>query len=206
MINMPGRITAFMRKFVVVGHKAVTTPKFSLNDLPGGAGRMDIIARCVNASLFLSHDLRRDVEFYAVLLGEPNPPVTIRFSGEKVRYLSPDERSPAALIKKALEKGVPPAGEAESTPGVYISRRSFADVIDSLDNIVYLHEDGEDIRSASLTGDETFVLSDHQNLTPGEEEVLSSKSARRMSLGKKLYHADQCIVMVNYELDRRFDC
>lgn len=195
-----------MRRFVVVGHKAVTTPKFSLNDLPGGAGRMDIIARCVNASLFLSHDLRRDVEFYAVLLGEPSPPVTIRFSGEKVRYLSPDERSPAALIKKALEKGVPPAGEAEATPGVYVSRRAFADVIGSLGNIVYLHEDGEDIRSASLTGDETFVLSDHQNLTPEEEEVLARRAARRISLGKKLYHADHCIVMANHELDRRLDC
>jgi tRNA (pseudouridine54-N1)-methyltransferase len=195
-----------MRKFVVVGHKAVTTPKFSLNDLPGGAGRMDIVARCVNASLFLSHDLRRDVELYAVLLGEPCPPVTIRFSGQYVRYLSPDERSPAALIKKALEKGTPPAGEIESTPGIYVSKRSFAEVIDGLRDIVYLHEDGEDIRGASLTGDEAFVLSDHQNLTPEEEETLASRGARKVSLGKKLYHADQCIVMVNYELDRRLDC
>jgi len=191
-----------MRRFVVVGHKAVTTPKFSLNDLPGGAGRMDIVARCVNASLFLSHDLRRDAECFAVLLGDPEPPVTVRFSGEQVRYLSPDERSPAALIKKALEKGVPPAGEAESTPGVFVSRRSFAEVIGGLADIVYLHEAGEDIRSAGLKGGEAFVLSDHQNLTPDEEATLASAGARRVSLGKKLYHADQCIVVVNYELDR----
>ena len=194
-----------MRRFVIVGHKAVTTPKFSLNDLPGGAGRMDIIARCINASLFLSHDLRRDVEVYAVLLGEPSPPVTVRISGEKVRYLSPDERSPAALIKKALEKGVPPAGEDESTPGVYVSKRSFADVIGGFGQIVYLHEDGEDLRSAVLTCEETFVLSDHQNLTPEEEDALARKGARKISLGKKLYHADHCIVVVNHELDRRFD-
>ena len=192
-----------MRRFVVVGHKAVTNSKFSLNDLPGGAGRMDIIARCVNASLFLSHDLRRDVEFFAVLLGEPTPPVTIKFSGEHVRYLSPDERSPAALIKKALERGIPPEGEAEATPGVYISKRSFADVISGMNNLVYLHEDGEDIRSVELTGNETFVLSDHQNLTPEEEAVLESKGAKKVSLGKKLYHADHCIVMVNWETDRR---
>lgn len=165
---------------------------------------MDIVARCVNASLFLSHDLRRDVEIYAVLLGDPSPPVTIRFSGEKVRYLSPDERSPAALIKKALERGAPPSGEAEATPGVYISKRSFADVITALDSPIYLHEDGEDIRSALLASSETFVLSDHMDLTPEEEEVLWRKGARRVSLGKKSYHADHCIVIVNYELDRRF--
>ena len=164
---------------------------------------MDIIARCVNASLFLSHDLRRDVEFYAVLLGDPAPPITIKFSGEHVRYLSPDERSPAALIKKALEKGAPQQGEAEATPGIYISRRSFADVIGSLDNLVYLHESGEDIRNVPLTNNETFVLSDHQNLTPEEEAILETRDARRVSLGKKLYHADHCIVSVNWESDRR---
>ncbi len=166
---------------------------------------MDIIARCINASLFLSHDLRRDVEIFAVLLGEPSPPITIKFSGEHVRYLSPDERSPAALIKKALEKGVSPVGEAEATPGVYISKRSFADVIGGLDNLVYLHEDGEDIRNVPLTGNETFVLSDHQNLTPEEEAVLEARGAKRVSLGKKLYHADHCIVMVNWETDLRPD-
>lgn len=192
-----------MRTFVIVAHKAVTTPKFSLNDLPGGAGRMDIVARCINASLFLSHDLRRDVDTCAVLLGDPSPPITVRFNGEKVRYLSPDERSAAALIKKALEKGAPATGEDESTPGVYISKRSFAEIVESLDNIVYLHEDGEDIRRADLKGDEAYVLSDHQNLTPEEEAILENKGARKVSLGKKLYHADHCIVMVNHELDQR---
>jgi tRNA (pseudouridine54-N1)-methyltransferase len=193
-----------MRSFVVVAHKAVTAP-FSLNDLPGSAGRMDIVARCINASLFLSHDLRRDVNTFAVLLGEPNPPLTIRFNGEKVRYLSPDERSAASLIRKALEKGTPASGEEESTPGVYISKRSFRDVIESLDKVIYLHEDGEDIRRVALSGDEAFVLSDHQDLTPEEEAVLEKKGARKVSLGRKLYHADHCIVMVNHELDLRYD-
>jgi tRNA (pseudouridine54-N1)-methyltransferase len=192
-----------MRTFVIVGHKAVTSPKFSLNDLPGGAGRMDIIARCINASLFLSHDLRRDVDTYAILLGEPSPPVTIRFNGEKVRYLSPDERSAAALIKKALEKGAPDVGEEESTHGVYISKRSFEDVINGLDKVIYLHEEGDDIRKVELTGNEAYVLSDHQNLTPEEEAILEKKGAKKVGLGKKLYHADHCIVIVNHELDLR---
>jgi tRNA (pseudouridine54-N1)-methyltransferase len=166
---------------------------------------MDIVARCISASLFLSHDLRRDVDTYSILLGEPSPPVTVRFNGEKVRYLSPDERSAAALIKKALEKGAPSAGEEESTPGVYISKRSFEDVVSGLDNIVYLHEEGEDIRNVGLTGNESYVLSDHQNLTPEEEAVLEKKGAKRVGLGKKLYHADHCIVMVNHEIDMRFN-
>jgi tRNA (pseudouridine54-N1)-methyltransferase len=72
-----------------------------------------------------------------------------------------------------------------------------------MENLVYLHEEGEDIRNVPLTGNETFVLSDHQNLTPEEEAVLEAKGATKVSLGKKLYHADHCIVMVNWETDRR---
>ena len=51
-----------MTLFAVVGHRARTDGGFSLNDLPGSGGRMDVLCRCVNAALFLSHDLRRDVE------------------------------------------------------------------------------------------------------------------------------------------------
>jgi tRNA (pseudouridine54-N1)-methyltransferase len=164
---------------------------------------MDILARCINASLFLSHDMRRDVNTYVVLLGDPSPPVTVRFNGENLRYLSPDERSAAALTKKALEKGAPENGEDESTPGVYISKRSFAEVIEGMDNVVYLHENGEDIRKVALTGSEVYVLNDHENLTPEEEAILEKKGAKKVSLGTKLYHADHCIVMVNHEIDLR---
>ena len=55
-----------MTVFAIVGHIARTDGGYSLNDLPGG-GRMDVLCRCVNASFFLSHDLRRDVECYLVL-------------------------------------------------------------------------------------------------------------------------------------------
>jgi tRNA (pseudouridine54-N1)-methyltransferase len=191
-----------MKRFVIVGHKAVTA-KFSLNDMPGAAGRMDIMARCMNAALFLSHDMRRDVEVFSVLLGEPCPPLVVRFNGQQLRYLSPDERSAGSLIRKALEKGAPATGEEESTPGVFISKRSFEELMGGMENIVYLHEAGEDIRSAELTGNETFVLSDHHDLTPEEEAVLEKKGAKKVSLGKMVYHADHCIVIVNNELDRR---
>ncbi len=49
-----------MRRFVVVGHKAASSGDFKLDDMAGGAGRLDILLRCVNTSLFLSHSIRRD--------------------------------------------------------------------------------------------------------------------------------------------------
>ncbi len=87
-----------MRRFVVLGHRAVTSSGFSLNDLCGSAGRMDVLLRCINSAFFLSHDLRRDTEIYLVLKGGPEPPKTIRLRGDELKYLNPDERSTGALI------------------------------------------------------------------------------------------------------------
>ncbi len=193
-----------MKDFVVIGHKAVTQP-FSLNDLPGAAGRMDILCRCVNAALFLSHDLRRDVCIYLVLKGEPAPPKLIRFDGDLVRYLSPDERSSASLIRKALEKN---AHEfwTESTPGVSIRKGDLSELVSELDKkVIYLREDGEDIRLEKFQGikDPLFVLGDHMGLTDDEEKIVLEHAHEIVSVGPISLHADHCIVLLHNEMDRK---
>ncbi|MDD5047700.1 MAG: tRNA (pseudouridine(54)-N(1))-methyltransferase TrmY, partial [Methanoregulaceae archaeon] len=108
-----------MIRIAVVGHLARTQGDFNVNDLPGSGGRMDVLCRCVNSSFFLSHDLRRDVECYLVLCGEPGPDKTIRISGGDVRHLNPDERSTGALLKRALAL---PVGTSfrEASPGIAV--------------------------------------------------------------------------------------
>ncbi|MDW7776289.1 MAG: tRNA (pseudouridine(54)-N(1))-methyltransferase TrmY [Methanosarcinales archaeon] len=120
-----------MREFIVVGHRAVTDGQFSLNDLPGSAGRMDIMCRCVNSALFLSHDLRRDTVIYLVLLGVPGPSKIVKISGRDVRYLNPDERSSGSLIKKALELKSAIRWK-ESTPGVWVRQGGLEDLLAEL--------------------------------------------------------------------------
>ncbi|MDD1671564.1 MAG: tRNA (pseudouridine(54)-N(1))-methyltransferase TrmY, partial [Methanomicrobiales archaeon] len=70
-----------MRRFAVIGHLAKTDGTFPLDDLPGSAGRMDLLCRCVQTAFFLSHTLRRDVECYLILCGAPVPPKTILIKG-----------------------------------------------------------------------------------------------------------------------------
>ncbi|MHC1569231.1 MAG: tRNA (pseudouridine(54)-N(1))-methyltransferase TrmY [Candidatus Syntropharchaeia archaeon] len=185
-----------MREFVVVGNKAVTSP-FNLKNLPG-SGRMDILCRCINSCFFLSHDIRRDTRLWLVLRGEPDPPKILRFEGSELKHLNPDEWSTGALISKALEKGVNKK-ERLSTPGIYIRRGDLEDVIGRR-NVIYLHEDGIDIRKVEIL-EPFFVLGDHIGLTERDELLL--KNAKKVSVGPKSLHADHCIIIVHNELDRR---
>jgi len=193
-----------MRYFVIVGHKAVTTGDFKLDDIAGGAGRLDILVRCVNSAFFLSHDIRRDTELFLVLQGGDDPPKTVRFSGSELRYLNPDERSTSSLIRNALLKKFN-EGEVRSSPGIYVSRMSFSDVIAMLSErgkIIYLKEDGIDIRGLGMPEDLVFVISDNRDLTDEEESILLRYSHEKISIGPYSLHADHCIIVAHNEIDR----
>jgi len=193
-----------MRYFVIVGHKAVTTGDFKLDDIAGGAGRLDILVRCVNSAFFLSHDIRKDTELFLVLLGGYEPPKTIRFSGAELRYLNPDERSTSSLIRNALLKKIEKE-EVRSSPGIYISGMSFEEVIGKLSEkgkLVYLKEDGTDVRSNKLPEDPVFVISDNADLTEEEENALLRYEPEKISVGPHSLHADHCMILVHNEIDR----
>ena len=187
-----------MTCFIVIGHLARTDGEWSLNDMPGGAGRMDVLSRCVNASLFLSHDLRRDVECCLVLYGGPDAPKTVKFSGQEVRYLSPDERSAGALLKKAL--GIP-CGTTfrESTPGVYVRKGGLPEILPEYTCVV-LDEAGKDIRTGDILPD-SYLLSDHLDFTGQEREY--TRDLPLYSVGPLALHADHTITIVQNEIDRR---
>jgi len=187
-----------MTSFAIMGHLARTDGVFSLNDLPGSGGRMDVLCRCVNASLFLSHDLRRDTDCYLILCGEPAAPKTVRFSGTAVRSLSPDERSAAALIKKALD--LPVGSEfREAAPGVSV-RKGGLERLMTEHVFAVLDEKGGDIRSAETLPD-AFILSDHLNFMDDEESLI--RQCPRYSVGPACLHADHTITVLHNELDRR---
>lgn len=187
-----------MTSFAIIGHIARTDGGFSLNDLPGSGGRMDVLCRCVNASLFLSHDLRRDVDCYLILCGEPAGPRTVKFSGELVRSLSPDERSAGALIKKVID--VPCGSEfREAAQGVFIRKGGLERLLQE-HRFAVLDENGTDVRTAAELPD-AFILSDHLNFAAQEEELL--RGCPRYSVGPKCLHADHTITVLHNELDRR---
>jgi tRNA (pseudouridine54-N1)-methyltransferase len=194
-----------MRQFIVLGHDAPTDPEFSLDDLAGAAGRLDVLCRCVNSAFFLSHAIRDDVRAHLVLRDE----LTVTFDGAELRRLNPDERSTAALIRKALESKDEAIGHmpAESSPGVSLRRMGFEATLDAAVDaandatVVQLHEAGDPVVDVEPPADPLFVLSDHRDFTDDEEALLSEAADVRVRLGPEVLHADHAITVAHNYLD-----
>mgnify|MGYP000011692309 CR=1 FL=1 len=130
------------RNFLIIGHRAHTAPDWKLDDLCGGGGRLDVLVRCVTAALWVSHGLRRDTDVWLLLQGPPAPPVAIHFCGATVRYLNPDERSTAALVRNGLVK-LRNRDSVEASPGVTLHRIGLAELLARLPPAVLLDEAGD---------------------------------------------------------------
>ena len=199
-----------MRRFSVVGQQARTARDFPLDDICGAAGRWDLLSRCVQASLFISHDLRRDSELVLVLLGPPDAPKAIRISGDQVRNINPDERSTVALLSRTLDEHLPIGGRwVKVLPGIEIARRDLEAVLAEYaeGTIVLMDEegsvDGHDLPSHLRDGDgPTFVLGDSKGLTDEQLALIRDKAPIEVRLGPLSLHVDHCIVIVHNILDR----
>jgi tRNA (pseudouridine54-N1)-methyltransferase len=198
-----------MRSFIVVGHKATTSPNFSLEDIPGTSGRLDILCRCINAAFVLSHGIRKDVNVFLVLLGGDSAK-TLWLRGDCLKHLNPDERTTAALLKKALALEAAD-GWRESTPGIFVRTGSLAAALHDLNgaSLFYLRENGEDvfdiaadIDNESISDDAVFILGDHVGMTEEEERMIAQAGSKVISVGPMSLHADHCIVLINSWLDR----
>lgn len=190
----------FVITFLIKGNKALTSPDFSLKDIPGSGGRMDIMCRCLTSSLLVSHGIRKNIEVFLCFEGEPNPPRCVRVHGDQVRHLSPDERSTAIIIQKAL-RAYMPGKEIESTPGVFISDTTFSELVERFkERLIVLDENGEKLTSSIPFDDPCFVLGDHMGFSKKEEELLA-KAKLKISVSPLTLHASHCIVLVLHALD-----
>ncbi len=197
-----------VRRFLLLAHKVPPSGAFTLNDLAGGAGRMDEVARAVSTAFTLSNDLRRDVEFSILFVAQP-PPLARRIDivGARVRYLNPDERSTAALLKNALVRSVAFPTEFESSPGLRVGSVHPDAALTAFltrPGAVWLTEEGAPFREGAPTGEEfAAVISDPFDPTEEEAARLRASGVPRLSVGPRSLRSSQVIDLVHAELDRR---
>lgn len=190
-----------MRQFIIIGHEAPTTAEFALDDL-SGAGRLDVLCRCVGAGVFLSHGIREAVRVQLVLGGE----YTLQFDSDSLKRLYPDERTIAARIRDALDQRDDAIGHmpAAVSPGMKLYRYGVETALDSVaseGSVVQLHAEGTPLSEASVPTDPIFVLSDHQDFTDSERELLGEFADQQLRVGSKTLHADQTITVAHNWLD-----
>ncbi len=184
------------RNFVIIGHRAHTVADWKLDDLCGGAGRLDVLVRCVTASLWKSHGIRKETDVWLILNGPPEAPITVHFCGEKIRYLNPDERSTAALIRNGLIKYKKQVDAMETSPGVTMERIGLEEILVRLPNPVLLSENGND----KINNSSTFILGDDKN--PTEDEMKLLEELPKINLGKESLLSSACVTLIHHLLDK----
>jgi tRNA (pseudouridine54-N1)-methyltransferase len=182
------------REFIVYSRKGHTDSRFT--DLVE-AGRLDLVQECIVASLFLSHGLRRNVTFHALLSGPPRPPLHLKIDGRTLYDVRTDQETWKEILRKTLS--------GKTHPGIAVDRTSFEALLKAKaeeTSIYVLEEDGKDINEISLCKDSAFVLGDHIGL-PKTVESFALRYGEKLSLGKQPYLAASCITILNYLLDRQ---
>ena len=197
-----------MRHVVVIGQTADAAGAFSLEDIAGTSGRIDVLVRCVRAALCVSHGLRTDVVVDLVLLGGPRAPRTLRIEGANARFIRPDERSLATLLKKALQADASGTTFVEVKPGVSVRDAGLSALLRELDSatpLYVLDEDAPDIRSVAIEGgDVVLLIGDHRGFDDESRAHARAAHARPVSVGPISVHADDALTLAMNELDRVF--
>ncbi|MBT0158475.1 hypothetical protein G4O51_00655 [Candidatus Bathyarchaeota archaeon A05DMB-2] len=182
------------REFILFSRQGRTDPAFTnLHD----AGRLDIVHECVVAGIFLSHGIRRNTTFHAVLNGPPNPPLRIEIRGESLYDARTDIDTWQSILKKAI------AGKQH--PGIAVDKTGFEALVKAKaqnSRVYVLEEGGKNVADIDLAEPAVFILGDQVGL-PRKAEVYALRYGEKISLGKQPYLAAHCITILNYLLDRQ---
>jgi len=160
------------------------------------AGRLDIVQECAVASLFLSHGLRRDVVFHAILNGPPRPPMHLQVDGTGLFDVRTDVETWTTILRKVLS--------GKTHPGIAVDKTSFEALLKAkaAGPVYVLEEHGANIEEIEIAANPVFVLGDHVGL-PRKAEAFALRFGEKISLGKTPYLAASCITVLNYLLDKQ---
>jgi len=182
-----------MREFILYSRSGRTDPNWaSLHD----AGRLDIVHECIQASLFLSHAIRKNTIFHAILNGPPKPPIHLTIDGSTLYDVRTDQQTWQQILKKTLSN--------KPHPGITKDKSGFETLVKTKTHanqpIYVLEEHGQNINGIALQSNSVFILGDHVGLPPKAEQF-ALRYGTKISLGKQPYLAATCITIMNYMLD-----
>jgi tRNA (pseudouridine54-N1)-methyltransferase len=199
-----------IRTFVLRSRKG-SVKADQINDQIGTSAHVEIIAHALANIFFYSNGMRENVEAYVVLDSSPDFPRTVRLmANQGLSFPGFHEAAILGVIASALAaaKKISKDQIIPVAPGVEVAGFGFERLMQELlqDRTVYLlDKKGDDVRSIELDQDCVLVLSDHLAMPKKSIKGLERRGLKKISLGRKMLFASQCVVLVHHELDRQLD-
>jgi len=216
------------RDLIVCCHdtpESVVRGRFRLDNLPNG--RVDLLARCATAAIFLSHGIRENTRLWLVLQDHG---VSLCLDGATARGLHPDERTMAAAAQRTLAVAHGAVPRANSDDGWSFHAGGLVKRLSELVGdgdaplsgkrrpLIQMHEKGEASLAATLRGfydlgdakgglrtdldrGAILVLGDQLGFTPEEDAEVARRGGVRATAGPRPLLTSHCIVLAHHACD-----
>ena len=197
-----------MRTFVLRARAAPTDSEKLLASV-GKEAHAEILAHTLMNAIFVAQSHRPDVTVYLVLESTPDFSRTIRFDAGAMHDIGGfNEQALLGKIAKALDasRGM---GKDETRPvesGVTVRTVSFERLVQQLaedHQLFVMDRKGTPIRGQVFQDNPCFLLTDHIPMPKNTVHSLDRLGAKRITLGRTMLFASQCVVLIHYELDQR---
>jgi tRNA (pseudouridine54-N1)-methyltransferase len=197
-----------MRTFVLRARAAPTDSQRLLASI-GLEAHPEILAHTLMNAIFVAQSHRPDVTVYLVLESTQDFSRTIRFDANAMHSIGGfDERALLAKVAKALDasKGMGKEETRDVESGVLVRTVSFERLVQELSEhheLFVMDKKGASIREQAFASQPCFLLTDHIPMPKNTLHLLERLGAKKLTLGKKMLFASQCVVLIHHELDQR---
>ena len=197
-----------MRSFVLRARSAPTDSQKLLASV-GQEAHSEILAHTLMNAIFVAQSHRADVVVYLVLESTSDFSRTIRFEANAMHEIGGfDERALLGKVAKALDtsKGM---GKEETRPvesGVSVRTIAFERLVQELaadHQLFVMDPKGRSIREQAFENNPCFLLTDHIPMPKNTFHTLERLGTKKLTLGKKMLFASQCVVLIHHELDQK---
>lgn len=197
-----------MRTFVLRARAAPTDSARLLASVGTGA-HAEILAHTLMNAIFVAQAHRADVIVYLVLESTADFSRTVRFESNAMQDIGGfDERTLLGRIAMALDasRGMEKDQARPVAAGVTVRTASFERLVQQLaedHQLFVMDTKGRPIREQVFHGNPCFLLTDHIPMPKKTFNSLDRLGATRLTLGRTMLFASQCVVLIHHELDQR---
>jgi tRNA (pseudouridine54-N1)-methyltransferase len=197
-----------MRTFVLRA-RAAPTDSQKLLAAVGQSAHSEILAHTLMNAIFVAQSHRADVTVYVVLESTADYSRTIRFDANAMHDIGGfDERALLGKIATALDASTG-MGKDETRPvesGVTVRTVSFERLVQELADdhqLFVMDRKGTPMREQVFQDNPCFLLTDHIPMPKKTFHSLERLGAKKITLGRTMLFASQCVVLIHHELDQR---